>query len=53
MKKHYECSSCDASFNVTHDLDPHYYTIHNCPFCGESLNIDEDGFDLEDDAEDE
>lgn len=52
-KKHYECHSCDAAFNITHDLDPHFYTISNCAFCGESLDKEEDGFDLEEFDEDE
>ena len=53
MKKHIECHSCDAAFNITHDLDPHYYNISHCAFCGENLDKDEDGFDLEEFEEDE
>jgi hypothetical protein len=53
MKKHIECHSCDAAFNVTHDLDPHFYNISHCAFCGEKLDKEDDGFDLEEFEEDE
>jgi len=53
MKTHIECHSCDAAFNITHDLDEHYYSVRHCAFCGESLNTEEDGFSLEEFDEDE
>jgi hypothetical protein len=53
MKTHIECHGCDAAYNVSHDLDPHYYNISHCTFCGETLNKEDDGFDLEEFEEDE
>lgn len=44
--KHYECNSCEAVFRISHDLDTEYYTINNCPFCGETLG-DEDNYDID------
>ena len=52
-KKHYECNSCDASFNITHDLDTNYYTIHHCPFCGADIDNEETNFDLEEDYDED
>ena len=43
--RHYECYSCDAVFKIRHDLDPNYYNIEHCPFCGESLEAEEDSFE--------
>ena len=51
INKHYECASCDAVFKIKHDLDSNYYTISNCAFCGESLDREEDGYELDDDID--
>jgi len=36
-----ECVSCDAVFTVDHDLDPEYYMVTHCPFCGSAV-VDEE-----------
>lgn len=43
--RHYECIECDAVFKVKHELDPDYYAVEFCAFCGSEL--------AEDQAEDE
>lgn len=37
-----ECWSCDAVFTVDHDLDSEYYRVKHCPFCGSSIEDEED-----------
>lgn len=47
---HNECNNCGAVFKLKHDMDPEYYTVQACPFCGESIDADQQD-SLEDDAE--
>jgi rRNA maturation endonuclease Nob1 len=39
--RHYECVECDAVFQVKHELDPDYYEIEFCAFCGSELSEDQ------------
>ena len=39
--KHYECIVCDAVFKIKHELDPDYYKVSNCVFCGAELVEDQ------------
>lgn len=33
-----ECVECQAVFKVRYDLDPTYYKVCHCPFCGTELS---------------
>ena len=48
--KHFECVNCEAVFRIGHDLDTNYYQIQHCPFCGDSLDEDQN-YDIEDPEE--
>ena len=39
-RKEILCESCDAVFRIQHNMDEHFYSVNNCPFCGEELNND-------------
>jgi Zn finger protein HypA/HybF involved in hydrogenase expression len=42
LNSYYLCDSCDASFKISHSLDPVIYTINHCPFCSsDNLEVDE------------
>jgi rRNA maturation endonuclease Nob1 len=49
-KQHHECELCEAVFRIGFDMDPKFYEIKFCPFCGEELDKDErdDAWDIED-----
>tara|TARA_Y100001963_G_scaffold34738_1_gene48384 strand:- start:587 stop:742 length:156 start_codon:yes stop_codon:yes gene_type:complete len=40
------CDSCEAEYQVKHNLDERYYIMQYCTFCGESLSVE-----LEDEME--
>ena len=46
-KLHLECDDCGAVFKLNHDMDGEYYSIKACPFCGESM--DDEQQDTEED----
>ena len=46
-----ECTSCDALFEVLHEMDGEYYQVAHCPFCGEPLDNEQYKFDEWDDEE--
>ena len=52
IKKRKECTNCEAVFKVSHELDPQYYNIEYCPFCGHELE-DEETFEYVDPFEEE
>ena len=39
---HYKCGSCDADFKIKHSLDPSYYEVNFCPFCGGEIDNEEE-----------
>lgn len=41
MTEHYTCSSCEAEFKIKHKLDPSYYEVNFCPFCGGTIEEEE------------
>lgn len=49
-KKHYECDSCEAVFKIGFDMDPNYYQVKHCPFCGVELPEEDrhEAWDIED-----
>lgn len=48
------CDSCDAEYQVKHNLDGRYYVIEYCTFCGSRLSDDsEDEMEWEDSSEEE
>ena len=40
--KQYFCTDCDAEFKLSHDMDPDYFTVSMCPFCGAEVEHEED-----------
>ena len=44
----FACTDCDAEFTVKHSMDPDYYQVAVCPFCGHEVEND-----MIDDEEDE
>ena len=42
IRKKVVCESCEAEFDVKHNMDEDYYEIEYCPFCGEPVS-EEDG----------
>lgn len=46
----YDCPECGAGFRVLHDMEPTFFQIRNCPFCGEDLDVD-DFLDIDKDEE--
>lgn len=42
IDEEHECHSCDAVFEVNHDLDDDYYKVKHCPFCGTKITEEED-----------
>ena len=46
INKHVECYDCEAVFKIKHDLDPNFYKLSVCPFCGTDLE-EEESFDQE------
>ena len=52
MIKIITCEGCDAVFKIQHDMEERYYPVAHCPFCGDSLNIDnEDDIEVCDEDE--
>jgi hypothetical protein len=50
MHKLFSCLSCEAEFSLKHDMDDYHYKIEFCPFCGETLDEEENfEFDEEED----
>ena len=47
MKYEITCEECDANFDVLSDL---IERVDFCPFCGESIPIEPDGWDEEEDS---
>ncbi len=43
----YNCYNCDAEFKLRHDMDEDYYEVNFCPFCGSSIEEEQD--EVEDD----
>ena len=52
MSKKYDivCEECDANFDVITDL---IERVDYCPFCGEFMSLQSDGWDEEEDVFDE
>lgn len=48
MNKNLFCDSCDLEFKVRHEADDEIYVPHYCPFCGGSIDGNEE-YDVEDD----
>lgn len=49
MRRRLGCSECGAEFTLTWtDLDPDYYRVTYCCFCGTDLESDMD-YELDDD----
>lgn len=48
--KHHECIECGAAYKIKHELEPEYYSVKHCPFCGAEDELEEeyDSFDDED-----
>lgn len=46
ITKHFECSNCDAVYNLKHENDKEYYKPEFCPFCGEPVG-EEENFDVD------
>ena len=46
------CEGCDAVFKIQHEMDEHFYSVNHCPFCGDTLNSDNEDelFDEDDDG---
>ena len=42
MKNHYICETCEADFEVKHEMDESFYEVHFCPFCGAQVNKEEE-----------
>ena len=38
----YTCYNCDAIFKLKHDMDDDYYEVNFCPFCGSSIEEEQD-----------
>lgn len=38
----YNCYNCDAGFKLRHDMDEDYYEVNFCPFCGSSIDEEQD-----------
>lgn len=41
-RKKFQCDACDAFGTINYDLDPEYYAIIVCPFCGSELSDSKD-----------
>ena len=39
--KLHDCEECSATFTIKFDLDPDFFTIKYCPFCGGELSEDD------------
>lgn len=52
MHKIIVCVSCEAEFTIRHDMDDNHYRVEYCPFCGETMEDDED-YEYEINDEDE
>lgn len=48
MQSHYFCESCDADFKIKHTMDDTYYEVNFCPFCGASIEEEEDDREYDD-----
>jgi uncharacterized CHY-type Zn-finger protein len=46
------CEDCEAEFKIQHEMDDHFYSVKHCPFCGDSLNSENED-EIEDFDEDE
>jgi len=42
MTTKYTCENCDADFKIKHTMDETYYEVNFCPFCGSSIEENED-----------
>ena len=43
---------CEAEFTIKHNLDEDHYRVEYCPFCGDTLETDEDyEYDMDEDEE--
>jgi len=42
MKNHYICETCEADFEVKHEMDESFFEVHFCPFCGAQVNKEEE-----------
>ena len=38
-KKEILCESCEAVFRIQHNMEERYYSVGNCPFCGDTLIV--------------
>lgn len=47
MNKNLFCESCDLEYRVRHDADDEIYLPIFCPFCGVSIDVEEQ-YDVED-----
>ena len=43
--KQYFCTDCDAEFKLSHDMDPDYFTVSMCPFCGAEVEHEEEDYE--------
>ena len=48
MQSHYSCESCEAEFKIKHSMDDTYYEVNFCPFCGASIEEEEDDTEYDD-----
>jgi len=50
MHKILVCLMCEGEFILRHDMDDEHYRIEYCPFCGESLDSEEE-YEFEDEED--
>jgi DNA replicative helicase MCM subunit Mcm2 (Cdc46/Mcm family) len=50
-KKVIVCESCEAEFKIQHEMDDHFYAVKHCPFCGDTLNSDNEDVLYDEDDE--
>ena len=52
MHKVILCPACEAEFTIKHNLDEDHYRVEYCPFCGDTLETDEDyEYDMDEDED--
>lgn len=49
---HHVCMDCDVEFRVKHELEDDMLSVVFCPFCGESIEPEEE-YELSDEDEEE
>lgn len=51
MNKNFYCVNCEIEFRIKHENDDDVFPVRFCPFCGNSLDPEEETYEVDEEDE--